>query len=189
MTQNAREQILLSAKAAAQLHGYGGINFRTIAEEVGIKNASIYYHFPSKADLGAAVAERYWQETAQVLSELRASHESPEECLRLYPSIFRKSIENQNRLCLSSFMAAEVEDLPDQVTKEVRAFADVNVEWLVDVLADLDWGSDEERKRRAYAIYTAVAGAQLIARTRQDINLFDELVSSYLGAGLIPARA
>ena len=187
MSENARERILESAKAAAQLHGYAGINFRSIAEEVGIKNASIYYHFPSKADLGAAVAERYWQETKQVLTELRLSHNDPKRCLQLYPSIFRKSLENRNRLCLSSFMAAEFEDLPDQVSKEVKAFADVNVKWLADVLADSKWGDAESCERRALAIYTAVAGAQLIARTREDMNLFDDLISSYQEAGLIPA--
>jgi hypothetical protein len=44
-----------------------------------------------------------------------------------------------------------------------------------------------QRERRALAIYTAVAGAQLIARTRLDIGLFDELILSYQAAGLIPA--
>lgn len=187
MNENARERILAAAKAAAQLHGYGGINFRSIAEEVGIKNASIYYHFQSKADLGAAVAKRYWQETLEVLSNLRLSHTDPQQCLQLYPSIFRKSLENKNRLCLSSFMAAEFENLPGQVSKEVKAFADVNIKWLADVLADDKWGDAESCERRAFAIYTAVAGAQLIARTREDINLFDDLISSYQEAGLIPA--
>ncbi|WP_040268284.1 TetR/AcrR family transcriptional regulator [Pseudomonas rhodesiae] len=186
MNENARERILAAAKAAAQLHGYGGINFRSIAEEVGIKNASIYYHFQSKADLGAAVAKRYWQETMEVLSNLRLSHTDPQQCLQLYPSIFRISLENKNRLCLSSFMAAEFEDLPGQVSKEVKAFADVNIKWLADVLADEKWGDAESCERRAFAIYTAVAGAQLIARTREDINLFDDLISSYQEAGLIP---
>ncbi|MQT62681.1 TetR family transcriptional regulator [Pseudomonas sp. FSL R10-0056] len=187
MSENARERILAAAKSAAQLHGYGGINFRSIAEEVGIKNASIYYHFQSKADLGAAVAQRYWQETMEALTNLRLSHTDPKRCLQLYPSIFRKSLENRNRLCLSSFMAAEFEDLPDQVSKEVRAFADVNVKWLADVLSDSKWGDAKSCERRALAIYTAVAGAQLIARTREDIYLFDDLISSYQEAGLIPA--
>ncbi|WP_254065657.1 TetR family transcriptional regulator [Acidisoma sp. L85] len=35
------------------------MNFRDLAAQVGIKAASIYHHFPSKADLGAAVARRY----------------------------------------------------------------------------------------------------------------------------------
>ena len=187
VSENAREAILAAARSAAQLHGYSGINFRSIAEEVGIKNASIYYHFASKADLGAAVAERYWQDTLAMLEAIRASSTDPHQCLQLYPSIFRKSLKDDNRLCLSSFMAAEYEDLPDQVSKEVEAFADVNVKWLAEVLADAGWDAGPACERRARAIYTAVAGAQLIARTRADINLFDELMLSFQEAGLIPA--
>ncbi len=177
---------MAAAKSAAQLHGYSGINFRSIAEQVGIKNASIYYHFPSKADLGAAVAQRYWQDTLAVLQDIRASSEDPHQCLHRYPSIFRKSLEDDNRLCLSSYMAAECEDLPDPVSKEVKAFADINTKWLAEVLADMDWGAAQACDRRARAIYAAVAGAQLIARTRGAINLFDGLIVSYREAGLIP---
>jgi TetR/AcrR family transcriptional repressor of nem operon len=187
VSENAREAILAAAKSAAQAHGYSGINFRSIAEAVGIKNASIYYHFPSKADLGAAVAERYWQDAAAVLKTIREENPDPHGCLRLYPSIFRKSLEEGNRLCLSSFMAAEHEDLPEPVKREVKAFADANVAWLAEVLAAAGTGSVEKCERRALAIYTAVAGAQLIARTRLDISLFDELILSYREAGLIPA--
>lgn len=186
MNENAREAILAAARSAAQRHGYSGINFRSIAEEVGIKNASIYYHFPSKAGLGAAVAERYWQDVQRALEEIRLSNTDPNQCLQLYASIFRTSLEDGNRLCLSSFMAAEYEDLPEEVMREVKAFADVNVKWLAQVLADLGTGDTQTCERRALAIYTAVAGAQLIARTRGDISLFDDLISSYQEAGLIP---
>ena len=55
MSTNAREAILEAAKRTAQAHGYSGLNFRELAAEVGIKGASIHYHFPTKADLGAAV--------------------------------------------------------------------------------------------------------------------------------------
>jgi TetR/AcrR family transcriptional repressor of nem operon len=187
MSENAREAILTAARKAAQTHGYSGINFRSIAETVGIKNASIYYHFPSKAELGAAVAQRYWQDTVEVLKALRTSSADPGICLQRYPSIFRTSLEDGNRLCLSSFMAAEYEDLPDAVKDEVKAFADANVAWLTEVLSDAGAGSPEVCKRRARAIYTAVAGAQLIARTRLDIREFDDLIVSYQEAGLIPA--
>ena len=185
MSENAREAILHAAKTAAQMHGYSGINFRSIGEAVGIKNASIYYHFASKADLGAAVAQRYWQDTAGVLAAMREAHPDPVDCLQRYPSIFRTSLENDNRLCLSSFMAAEYEDLPDEVKNEVKAFADINVTWLSEVLTQAGLAADQS-ERRARAIYTAVAGAQLIARTRLDIGLFDELMLSYREAGLIP---
>jgi TetR/AcrR family transcriptional repressor of nem operon len=188
VSKNAREAILAAAKIAAQRHGYNGINFRSIGEAVGIKNASIYYHFSSKADLGAAIAARYWQDAAGVLETIRESDPDPIRCLERYPSIFRTSLDNGNRLCLSSFMAAEYEDLPEEVQHEVKAFADVNVAWLTQVLADVGIGSAENCGRRARAIYTAVAGAQLIARTRLDIGLFDDLILSYREAGLIPTQ-
>lgn len=187
MSENAREAILEAAKLAAQHYGYSGINFRSIGETVGIKNASIYYHFPSKADLGAAVARRYWEDAAHALEAIRTEHPEPLQCLRAYPNIFRKSLEDGNRLCLSSFMAAEYQDLPEDVKKEILRFADINVAWLAARLTELAPGSAEESERRARAIYTAIAGAQLIARTRADLSLYDELVQSYRDAGLIPA--
>jgi TetR/AcrR family transcriptional repressor of nem operon len=186
MSLNAREAILAAAKSAAQYHGYNGINFRSIADEVGIKNASIYYHFASKANLGAAVANRYWQDTAEDLKTIREQSASSDEALQRYPQIFRKSLEDANRLCLSSFMAAEYEDLPEEVKREVQCFVDANVEWLTEVLCEKSPDNPEKNAQRALAIYTAVAGAQLIARTRQDITIFDNLIATYQESGLIP---
>ncbi|WP_411380472.1 TetR/AcrR family transcriptional regulator [Pseudomonas sp. MPB26] len=186
MSENAREAILEAARIAAQHYGYNGINFRSIGETVGIKNASIYYHFPSKADLGAAVAKRYWEDTARVLEIMRKENPDPLQCLRAYPGIFRKSLEDGNRLCLSSFMAAEYLDLPEGVKKEILAFADTNVAWLAAVLDEIAPGDAQSSERRARAIYTAIAGAQLIARTRADLRVFDELIQSYRDVGLIP---
>ncbi len=186
MSLNAREAILAAAKSAAQHHGYNGINFRSIADEVGIKNASIYYHFASKANLGAAVANRYCQDTAQNLKTIREQSASPDEALQRYPQIFRMSLEDANRLCLSSFMAAEYDDLPEEVKCEVQCFVEANVEWLTQVLNEKEPDNTGKNAQRGLAIYTAVAGAQLIARTRQDINLFDSLIMTYQETGLIP---
>jgi hypothetical protein len=43
----------------------------------GIKAASIYHHFPSKADLGAAVARRYWQDAAANIESMLAETPDP----------------------------------------------------------------------------------------------------------------
>jgi TetR/AcrR family transcriptional repressor of nem operon len=187
MSSSSREAILAVARRTAQAHGYGGLNFRDLADQVGIKSASIYYHFPSKADLGAAVARRYWEDTAAGLEAMLAETSDPLRCLRQYPNVFRKALENNNRMCLCSFMAAEYDDLPDAVKQEVRTFADVNVAWLRRVLSAAAVVSAEESEQRARAIFAAVAGAQLIARSRSDISLYDALIDSYRVAGLLPA--
>jgi TetR/AcrR family transcriptional regulator, transcriptional repressor for nem operon len=187
MSSSSREAILAAARRTAQAHGYSGLNFRDLADEVGIKAASIHYHFPSKADLGAAVARRYWEDTAADLESMLAGTSDPARCLHQYPGIFRKSLESGNRMCLCSFMAAEHDDLPEAVKKEVQTFADVNVAWLSRVLSAAALVSSEESERRARAIFAAVAGAQLIARSRSDISLYDALIDSYRVAGLLPA--
>ena len=59
--------------------------------------------------------------------------------------------------------------------------------WLTRVLAAATEMNAEESEQRARAIFAAVAGAQLMARSRSDISVFDALIDSYRGAGLLPA--
>ena len=89
MNSDSREKILAAAKKVAQARGYGGLNFRDVAEEVGIKAASMYHHFPTKADLGAAVARRYWEDSAAYLEAMSAEEPDPIRALRRYPETFR----------------------------------------------------------------------------------------------------
>jgi TetR/AcrR family transcriptional regulator, transcriptional repressor for nem operon len=185
VSENARDAILTAARRTAQAHGYGGLNFRDIGAEVGIKAPSIYHHFPSKADLGAAVARRYWENTAAKLEALSKANSDPIKALRAYPGIFRRSLEEDNRMCLASFMAAEYDDLPDLVKIEVQTYADVHVAWLTKTLAAASVPA-KGRETRARAIYAAVVGAQLMARSRSDLKLFDALIDNFRGSGLIP---
>ncbi|PTQ99098.1 TetR family transcriptional regulator [Paraburkholderia sp. GV068] len=184
---NSREQILAAATRVAGAHGYGGLNFRDIAAEVGIKAASVYHHFPSKADLGAEVAKRYWEQFSAMLAARLAASGDPIVCLREYPDTFRSALQNGNRMCLCSFMAAEYDDLPDTVKKEVQTFADVNISWLAKVLIAAGGVAKEESEERARAIYAAIAGAQLMARSRSDITIYDSVVRNYRQAGLLPS--
>jgi TetR/AcrR family transcriptional repressor of nem operon len=184
---SSKEAILLAAKRTAMAHGYSGLNFRDLALAVGIKAPSIYHHFPSKADLGAAVARRYWEDTEAGLEAISAQSPDPIGALHRYPEIFRKSLQSDNRMCLCSFMAAEYDDLPDAVKREVQAFADVNVAWLSKVLTAAGLAVAKDSDKRARAIYAAIAGAQLMARSRADLSLYDALIDSYRASGLLPA--
>jgi TetR/AcrR family transcriptional regulator, transcriptional repressor for nem operon len=186
MSASAKEAILAAARRTAQAHGYNGLNFRDLATEVGIKAASVYYHFPGKAELGVAVARRYWQDTEAALEAMLAETPDPLRCLGRYPEVFRKALETDNRMCLCSFMAAEYDDLPEAVKQEVQTFADVNVAWLSKLLSAAAVVRAEDSEPRARAIFAAIAGAQLMARSRSDISLYDALIETYRAAGLLP---
>lgn len=185
--KSSRDAILDAATSIAQAHGYGGLNLRSLAEHVGIKAASLYHHFSSKADLATAVAKRYWEDASAGLEALTARISDPAERLRKYPGMFRKALENDNRMCLCSFMTAESDDLPDTVKGEIERFNEVNIAWLGRTLVEAGIATPKDAKKRAHGIFAAVAGAQLMARGRSDIKLYDALIKSYQAAGLLPA--
>ncbi len=183
MTTDTRETIMAAAKPVVQAHGYNGLSFREIGKAVGVKSASIHYHFPTKGDLGAALARRYTDDAATAFEAISARTADPGNRLRAYANGFRVALENDNRMCLCGIMAAEYDDLPDAVKTEVARFGDVNVAWLARVLSE---AVVKDAKARALAIFAAIGGAQLAARSRGDIGVYDGIVESYRDAGLIP---
>jgi TetR/AcrR family transcriptional repressor of nem operon len=90
-------------------------------------------------------------------------------------------------MCLYGIMAAEYGDLPEEVRVAVDAFSAANVAWLVRLLAPRHPALSEDALRhRALAIFAAIEGAQLVARGRGDIAIFDQTMAAYSAAGLTP---
>jgi len=182
-----REAVLAAARATVQLRGYTALSFRELAKEVGIKSASVHYHFPTKGDLGVALARRYAEEGSAYLEDILATAPDPHACFDRYVEIFRAALANGNRMCLSGIMSAELDDLPEEVRHEIDRFPRMNIAWIARVLAMVvPSAGEEERNERAMAIYAAIAGAQLIARGRNDISVYDRTIESYRVSGLIP---
>ena len=55
--RDTRMEIIDLAERLVRVRGYNGFSYRDLAEQIGIKTASIHYHFPTKADLGEAMVE------------------------------------------------------------------------------------------------------------------------------------
>ena len=56
---NKKQEILKQAELKVREGGYNNFSFRELANDVGIKSASVHYYFPTKADLGAELAAQY----------------------------------------------------------------------------------------------------------------------------------
>jgi TetR/AcrR family transcriptional repressor of nem operon len=181
---DTRQTIMTAARLMVQAHGYSGLSFRELAKAVGIKSASIHYHFPTKGDLGAALARAYTKEAGVYFDGLLAAKPSV-DWVRTYTDVFRSALVNDNRMCLCGIMAAEHHDLPPEVRAEVDRFTDANVAFLGKMLAARRSGAVTKTiQRRALAIFAAIGGAQLAARGRGDVAVFDEIIDAYRAAGL-----
>jgi TetR/AcrR family transcriptional regulator, transcriptional repressor for nem operon len=183
---DTRERIMAAARLTVQDCGYSGLSFRELAKDVGIKSASIHHYFPTKGELGGALAERYRIDFKEYLDGLLAEGLDQATCLQKYADVFGETLRNENRMCLAGIMAAEHKELPEEVRAAVVRFGEMNVDWIAKVLSLGRGVEDGAMRRRALAIFAAIQGAQLVARSRGDATVYDEAVQTYREAGLLP---
>lgn len=75
--KDSTQRILDAAEALFMDRGYSAITLRDIADELGIKQASLYYHFPGgKEQLFVAMAERLFERHREGLEGALAAAEA-----------------------------------------------------------------------------------------------------------------
>lgn len=179
---STEDRILNSAQRLIQQRGYNGFSYRDIAAEIGIRSASIHYHFPAKADLGQAVARRYCDQfTGQLLAFAESAISTH---LAQYVSMFRGALEQDDGMCLCGILGAEVAALPDIVVQEARRFFAANREWLTGRLrraqADGELASTLNPETEARLLFATLQGAMLCAKTIGKTEIFDEIADAAL---------
>jgi TetR/AcrR family transcriptional repressor of nem operon len=177
---NTAEEILDVAERMARTGGYNGFSFREIAKAVGIKAASVHYHFPTKDDLGAAVARRYTERFLATLGDADDPAALPGTLLRRYVDIYRKALRDQDLMCLCGVLGAEIGHLPALVAVEAKRFFERNIEWLTKVFDRASAGTWPGCDSRAAALraIAALEGAMILARTMADASVFEDVAAS-----------
>ncbi len=175
MATNTPERILDVAERLVQTRGFNGFSYADIAAALEVTKASLHYHFPAKADLGARLIQRYEQNFAAALETIDGSSVRPREKLRRYVAIY-EGVLSQDRMCLCGMLAAEFGTLPEAMRAEMRRFFDENERWLAGVLQQ---GKKEKTLKftgsavdAARALMDTLEGALMIARTYADVGRF-----------------
>lgn len=158
------------AEARIRESGYSGFSFRHLADEVGIKSASVHHHFPTKAKMAAAVARRYGERF--LASVVAKPNEGAEDAIAVYRSAFRGALERDGLMCLCGVLGAEAGALAPEVTVEVQSF----FRGCIEDLARRIGGPDATA--RAYHIMATLEGGMMLARTYGDIDAFDQSTSA-----------
>src|SRR4051794_7565465 len=119
-------RVLEVAQELAQTRGYNAFSYADIAEQVGIRTATIHYYFPSKSDLGLALVGRYMNAVHRALAQIDRENEDPREKLRRYSEIFRDTMLHGERMCLGGILAADILTLTPEIRAEVQSFFRLN---------------------------------------------------------------
>ncbi|MDH4228646.1 MAG: TetR/AcrR family transcriptional regulator [Nitrospirota bacterium] len=174
---DTRARLIGTAQALLQTHGFAAFSYQHLADELGIRKASIHYHFASKDDLGVAV-----------LAAFRASFDEwvrlhlgqdPHARMLAYLRIYTRFARDHGKACPVAMVSSDFFDLPETVREQARLLAQAHLLWLA---ATLEEGRQAgvfafpgEARRQAEVIGCAAQGAVLSARMWGDQRMDDIL--------------
>jgi TetR/AcrR family transcriptional repressor of nem operon len=187
------EQILDTAETLIQTRSYSAFSYQDIADALGIRKASIHYHFASKAELGVAVVDRY---VARFGGALAAMAQDPSRSslalLDFYCGPYLQFARTDDRVCLCGALAAETLALPPEIRERVSKFFTDHQAWLAGILERGaqrgEFTLPASAGRMARLVFGALQGALIVKRTTGDMTQLKDVVTA-LKSQLAPARA
>ena len=179
------DDILRCARSLIIAGGYNGFSYADISKVVGIRNASIHHHFPSKSDLVRKLVARYRDEAQAGIAALERNVSDPGELLRAYTSYWEACITDATApFCVCALLAGQIPVLPEEVALEVRAHFRAVSAWLTSVL---ERGAKQgllrlagTAKGEAEIFIATIHGAMLSARAYGDPEMFGAVVRPVL---------
>ena len=169
---STRDKILELAQEAMASRGYAAFSFRELAFELGIKSASVHYHFPTKVHLGLAVAQSYRERLAADLANIVSLALGAQEAIDSYVALFRQEASSSQRMTFCTMLSADIHQLPPEICAEMRAFYELNLHWLAARFAQL--GLDEDvQQERACQTFALLQGALTGAKGQNSLVYFD----------------
>jgi TetR/AcrR family transcriptional regulator, transcriptional repressor for nem operon len=184
---NTRERILDSAQRLTQTRSFQGFSFQDIADEVGVRKASLYHHFDSKDDVAVAMLQRVEGWVSAQFKKVEGRE--PRERLEAYFDLFRQIHGKAERMCPGGSFAAVFDAVSSPVQASLHRFAKMHVDWLEEVVRDgVEQGQftigDQRPRDVAAQILASVQGALLTGRLSSDrhvLAVVAEGMRRYLG--------
>lgn len=177
--------ILDVAQELLQTRGYNGISYQDIAEQVGIRKASIHHHFATKADLGVKLLRRYRHQWAEILREIDQSTVGAWEKLDQYLDPFRATARTGDRACLCGVLGAEFAALSSELQEQVQGFFSDNECWLTRLLSQgrrsRQFRFQGDAASEAAVLFACLEGSLIVARAARDPLQFEAVIVQLKG--------
>jgi len=181
---DTRTAILKQAERYLQDAGFSSFSFRHLAADLGIKSASVHYHFPSKEELGVALLQSY-QEAFERWVETRKDSGSPKADLLEWFKYYNH-LSRSRDICPGGAFGAEFTALPGRVQQQLSTMQDTLRTW---VRATLKAGRKQGEIRhdgrvedQAELVLATLQGGVQLARVTSNPKAFDGVLKQLQGA-------
>ena len=124
-----REQILDTAMQATRRNGLNSVSFRQLAAQVGVKSASVHYHFSTKPELAEAMVRRHISDFEARLADISQRRRTLSGKIEALISVFGDVLARDD-LCLCGMLAAELTALDSRTRVALEHFFKATEDWL-----------------------------------------------------------
>lgn len=173
-----RDEILAHTEELIQIHGFNGFSYQDLSSRLGIRKASIHYHFPSKEDLGIA----YCDHKKQALTDFKNQLETiPSDLERLDTYLGFFSCLKGKGMCTINALQSDISAMPERLKEALRGITQLELEILTKILRN---GREKgvfqyhvQDEAMAYVISSALKGGLQI-NLACDSQCFDSLLKT-----------
>ena len=173
-----RDQIISKAFELMLQRGLNGFSYRDISEPLGIKNAAIHYHFPSKMDLIRALIDENHQVLRKSTAEFMAYGGPARPQVEGLFAYTLKQCQCGRPICMGGALAIDYDELPGEIRQANDQFMKDANAWLSQVLStgreQKEFSFQGEPWIKAMSILAMIQGARQLARI-QGMNLLEVL--------------
>ncbi|MEP5762351.1 MAG: TetR/AcrR family transcriptional regulator [Litoreibacter sp.] len=177
MSIDTKTALLNSAERAARTLGFDGFSYADLAEDVGIRKASIHHHFPSKANLSVELMHRYYLDLERICADINENSTSGGARLTALIQRYYSGLDGGKSLCLCVSFTTSLKSLPPEAVQQINRFRAMMIDWLEITFetgrADGSIANVTYPALEAAAALPLFEGAQLAARTEENPELFD----------------
>lgn len=133
---NTKQKILDIAESLLAKKGFNGFSYKHISSLLGIKNAAVHYHFPTKSDLGVDLILRARIRFQEWAADIDSQGLKPTEKMEAFFDLYRNLMQSEGRVFFAAAIEANFKILPDEMQQEARMLVFGYLSWLEGVLRE-----------------------------------------------------
>lgn len=177
---DTKDKLIELSKNYIQTLGFNGFSFQTLADDLGIRKASVHHHFSSKEELGLALIAKYSDDFENWL--LSIEQWSPTEKIRSYFHVLNRFAKDECKICPNGVFASDYNTLPKSMKKKLIEFHLLQREWLQRTLeqgVDLrEFKRDLDCKWMTDLLMAATQGSLQLSRIRESSSDFKKFTEN-----------
>jgi TetR/AcrR family transcriptional repressor of nem operon len=168
---NTREKIIVQGDHLVRTRGINAFSFSDISKELGIKNSSVHYYFPTKSALVLAILEKHEAILNKFIS--RVEDKNAQKKLDQFMAVYSRARVG-GRISILGALFSDFLTFGEDVQTSLQKLTDDTLQWLIQTL---EQGKMEgifhhtnTHREKAIEIISQILGMEQLARVNVKIK-------------------